>query len=504
MPCLAHIDPATGKSSHTNRNCKWVNDLKTDPEAGYKRARKHRPHGKGGKGKNKDKEEDSSEAMDEDDASPDPKEASAANKSNPFVKKSVGAYHTFLGTPTADHPAIIPKECYALVANSLGSIKLPVAFGDVNNFREEMITFEVVPLKSSYLLIFGRPTYHKFHARACYIYNKLKISGPNGMITVSEDYKKAQDCEEGEAAFAESVISGEELQGYRATVDPTEMQTTKKQISEQKNSFKAAIETKKHDLLTCATYQRTMQRCLKDQIGRNVHAYVDDIAVMTRKGSDLISDLTETFENLRRLRIAKEIGIKHIICCGDSDLVAQQVAGTWNARNSVMAAYRDEVDEIAKCFLGYEVKYVRRDDNTAADMLSKLGSGRKPIPPGVFLEHLRIPSVKGANPENPDMAVSPAKEVMATIPAWTQPFLDYLIDRKLPEDEVLARQITRRARSYTIVDGQLYKRSANGVFLKCVSNQDGIEILVRDPRRDCGHHAPRSLVAKALTRDFTG
>ncbi|KAK1610525.1 hypothetical protein QYE76_034198 [Lolium multiflorum] len=44
------------------------------PEAGYKRARKHRPRGKGGKGKDKDKEEDSSEAMDEDDASPDPKE----------------------------------------------------------------------------------------------------------------------------------------------------------------------------------------------------------------------------------------------------------------------------------------------------------------------------------------------------------------------------------------------------------------------------------------------
>ncbi|KAK1604843.1 hypothetical protein QYE76_028516 [Lolium multiflorum] len=206
---------------------------------------------------------------------------------------------------------------------------------------------------------------------------------------------------------------------------------------------------------------------------------------------------------LHGLRIAKEIGIKHIICCGDSDLVAQQVAGTWNARNSVMAAYRDEVDEIAKCFLGYEVKYVRRDDNTAADMLSKLGSGRKPIPPGIFLEHLRVPSVKGANPENPDLAVSPAKEVMAIIPAWTQPFLDYLIDRKLPEDEVHARQIIRRARSYTIVDGQLYKRSANGVFLKCVSNQDGIEILREIHAGDCGHHAaPRSLVAKAFRLGF--
>ena len=40
-----------------------------------------------------------------------------------------------------------------------------------------------------------------------------------------------------------------------------------------------------------ATYQRTMQWCLHDQIGRNVHAYVDDIAVMSRKGNNLISDL---------------------------------------------------------------------------------------------------------------------------------------------------------------------------------------------------------------------
>src|SRR3954453_12556600 len=52
-----------------------------------------------------------------------------------------------------------------------------------------------------------------------------------------------------------------------------------------------------------ATYQRTMQKCLKDQIGRNVHAYVDDIAVMTRKGSDLISDLRETFESLRKYKM---------------------------------------------------------------------------------------------------------------------------------------------------------------------------------------------------------
>src|SRR4051812_24362568 len=176
-------------------------------------------------------------------------------------------------------------------------------------------------------------------------------------------------------------------------------------------------------------------------------------------------------------RIAKEIGIKHLICCRDYDLVAQQVARTWKARNSVMEAYRDEVDEIAKCFLGYEVKYIPRDDNTVADMLSKLGSGRKPIPPGICLEHLRVASVKGANEDNPDMAVSPAKDVMIITPLWTKPYLDYLLHQKLPEDETLARQIARRSKSYVTLDNQLYKRSTTGVFQKCVSQQDGIDIL---------------------------
>jgi hypothetical protein len=31
------------------------------------------------------------------------------------------------------------------------------------------------------------------------------------------------------------------------------------------------------------TYQRTMKKCLADQIGRNIHAYVDDISVMSKK-----------------------------------------------------------------------------------------------------------------------------------------------------------------------------------------------------------------------------
>ena len=48
-----------------------------------------------------------------------------------------------------------------------------------------------------------------------------------------------------------------------------------------------------------ATYQRTVRSCLKDQIGCNVHAYVDDIVIKSQLDDSLISDLQETFKNLR-------------------------------------------------------------------------------------------------------------------------------------------------------------------------------------------------------------
>src|SRR3954471_11353821 len=52
-----------------------------------------------------------------------------------------------------------------------------------------------------------------------------------------------------------------------------------------------------------ATYQRTVQSCLKEKIGRNMHAYVDDIVIKSQLADSLISDLMETFKNLRKYQM---------------------------------------------------------------------------------------------------------------------------------------------------------------------------------------------------------
>lgn len=52
-----------------------------------------------------------------------------------------------------------------------------------------------------------------------------------------------------------------------------------------------------------ATYQRCMQKCLHSQIGRNVHAYVDDVVTKTKEKHTLLDDPRETFANLRRYQM---------------------------------------------------------------------------------------------------------------------------------------------------------------------------------------------------------
>src|SRR4051812_15220682 len=52
-----------------------------------------------------------------------------------------------------------------------------------------------------------------------------------------------------------------------------------------------------------STYQLMMQACLRDQIGRNVQVYVNDIVIKTYRASTLLDDLRETFAALNKYRI---------------------------------------------------------------------------------------------------------------------------------------------------------------------------------------------------------
>ena len=68
------------------------------------------------------------------------------------------------------------------------------------------------------------------------------------------------------------------------------------------------------------------------------------------------------------------------------------------------------------------------------------------MPPNTFLDILHNSSVK--LPTEEDLAIpDPEAQLVAAlhaIPDWTVPYLAYMTRGELPEDETLARQITRR------------------------------------------------------------
>jgi ribonuclease HI len=102
------------------------------------------------------------------------------------------------------------------------------------------------------------------------------------------------------------------------------------------------------------------------------------------------------------LRIAVSLGIKRLLALGDSKVVIEQVNKEWDCVKDTMDAYCAEIQKLKGHFEGIEFQHVPRNNNIAADVLSKLGSRGALVPTGVFVQDLRKPSIKLLDPDNPE------------------------------------------------------------------------------------------------------
>jgi hypothetical protein len=170
-----------------------------------------------------------------------------------------------------------------------------------------------------------------------------------------------------------------------------------------------------------------------------------------------------------------------------------------------MDAYCLEVRKLGNKFYGLEFHHSVRDNNVAADVLSKHGCTRTQVPVGVFVHELHVPSIPEPEPTTTDPTPSPAgQEVIMIDVDWRQPFINYTREQKVPSDKNLAEQIIRRAKSYVLVSDKLYRRGAtSGVLMKCVPREEGNDILEEIHKGVCGNHASsRTLVNKDFRRAF--
>ena len=79
----------------------------------------------------------------------------------------------------------------------------------------EVLTFEVVDFLGSYHAILGWPCYAKFMAVPNYTYLKLKMPGPNGVITVGSTFLHAFTCNREHYELTTAIINSAELPQLR-------------------------------------------------------------------------------------------------------------------------------------------------------------------------------------------------------------------------------------------------------------------------------------------------
>ena len=214
---------------------------------------------------------------------------------------------------------------------------------------------------------------------------------------------------------------------------------------------------------------------------------------------------------LHGLRIAVELGVKHLYVYGDSALVINQLNKDWDTTSEKMDAYCKSIRKLEGRFYGIEYIHVVRDKNQAADALSKLGSSRAKIPHGVFVQDLLTPSI-----EEEDSTVDkvPDQQLVATVPApstteppptthepdWRVPFIKYLTDGSGYTDRTKNERLMHRSKQYLLVDGKLWRKNAKEeILMKCITQEEGKHLLDQIHSGSCGNHAAsRTLVGKAF------
>ena len=197
------------------------------------------------------------------------------------------------------------------------------------------------------------------------------------------------------------------------------------------------------------------------------------------------------------LRIAVTLGIKRLLAYGDSKVVVQQVNKDWECTKEKMDAYCREIRKLETKFYGLEFHHAPRDNNVAADVLSKLGSKRSIVPPGVFVQALTSPSVKMEEepPTKPDLAPAIGQKVLT---------LDFIKNNKSYPTGKEHEKLARRSRNYAVIGTELFRHSASsGTLCNCVAQDEGVRLLSNIHSGICGNHAGAStLVGKAFRSSF--
>jgi ribonuclease HI len=212
---------------------------------------------------------------------------------------------------------------------------------------------------------------------------------------------------------------------------------------------------------------------------------------------------------LHGLKHLKEMGVANVEVFGDSLLVVQQVEGESKCSNGVLNSYLDECMDIVGVMDTFSISHIPRERNGRANSLAQQAS-RYDIIAGLFsIETEPALPIVPANrdeidngkanerpadresesvteatggmlgresaPHDHNGDVHGTSRVVGEKEDWRTALVWYLQDLGVTVD----RKIRRQALKYTLLNNELYRRTIDGLLLKCLG-EDAAPVAMGD------------------------
>ncbi|XP_071728049.1 uncharacterized protein [Rutidosis leptorrhynchoides] len=195
---------------------------------------------------------------------------------------------------------------------------------------------------------------------------------------------------------------------------------------------------------------------------------------------------------LSRMRVAKYLEVKELSVYVDSQLVANQFNGIFEAHDESMQKYLKLVQELTVDFDIFQIMQVSRTLNKKADALSKLAA----LTFSHFKKEIWVEEVKVKSIDTDGVSAAVEEDE----PSWMTPIVEFLNTGTVPIDSIEARKIKMKAPMYLLDKGILYRKSFLGPHLQCL-NPTQAESIIREMHEGmCALHSGHKTVASKIMR----
>ncbi|KAL0304720.1 UNVERIFIED_CONTAM: hypothetical protein Sangu_3068400 [Sesamum angustifolium] len=186
-----------------------------------------------------------------------------------------------------------------------------------------------------------------------------------------------------------------------------------------------------------------------------------------------------------------DAGVKQLDVYTDSQLVAMQIEGSHEMREWSMIRYLRKVKHLMSKFDKCIIQQVPREENTRTDALSKFGA----MVTGVKGRKIAVVVKEKALIEEGEVIQCVEGEK-----SWKKEIEEYLIQGSELKDPILAKRLKFRANKFTMINGELYRRTAEGPLLKCLGVEKTKYVVREIQEGSCENHSRGRSLALKVTR----